>query len=95
MFLQAGDVTGSYERYCAAPADLLKASHHGSPASTTEAFLAAVSPDAILLSCRKESRLQAFRERIGDVPVYGTPESGALTVLFEEGTYTVFPYLPR
>ncbi len=93
VLLQAGDITGSYERYCAVPADLLKASHHGSPASTTEAFLAAVSPDAILLSCRKEDRLQAFRERIGKIPVYGTPESGALTVLFEEGSFTVIPFI--
>ena len=93
VLLQTGDLTGGYERYCAVPADLLKAAHHGSSASTTEPFLAAVSPDAILLSCRKESRLQAFRERIGDVPVYGTPESGALTVLFEEGSFTVIPFV--
>ena len=93
VMLQTGDLTGTYERYCAAAADLLKAAHHGSSASTTEMFLAAVSPDAILLSCRKDARLQAFRERTGDIPVYGTPESGALTVLFEEGSFTVIPFI--
>ena len=93
VMLQTGDLTGTYERYCAVTADLLKAAHHGSSASTTEMFLAAVSPDAILLSCRKDVRLQAFRERTGDIPVYGTPESGALTVLFEEGSFTVIPFI--
>ena len=93
VLLQAGDLSGRYEHYCTAPADLLKAAHHGSPSSTDAAFLEAVSPDAVLLSCRSESRLQAFRERIGDIPVYGTPECGAITVRFEEGGYSVIPFV--
>ncbi|MBR2661114.1 MAG: ComEC/Rec2 family competence protein [Clostridia bacterium] len=93
VLLQTGDITGNYERYCGIPADLLKAAHHGSSSSTTEPFLSAVSPDAVLLSCRKKSRLQAFRERAGDIPVYGTPESGAVTVLFEEGGYSLIPFV--
>ena len=75
------------------PADLLKAAHHGSPSSTDDTFLSAVSPAAILLSCRHESRLQSFRERIGNIPVYGTPECGAVTVCFGEGGYTVIPFV--
>ena len=75
------------------PADILKAAHHGSPFSTSEAFLSSVSPDVILLSCRRDSRLLAFRERTGSIPVYGTPESGAITVRFEEGSYTVIPFI--
>ena len=93
VLLQAGDISGAYEAYCAAPADILKAAHHGSPSSTTPGFLNLVSPDAVLLSCRRLSRLQDFRERIGDVPVYGTPESGAITVRFDENGYTVIPYI--
>jgi competence protein ComEC len=93
VLLQTGDLTGTYERYAAAPADVLKAAHHGSSASTSESFLAAVSPEVILLSCRKDNRLRAFRDRVGNIPVYGTPESGALTVLFEEGRYTVIPFV--
>lgn len=93
VLLQAGDLTGSYEHYCAVPADILKAAHHGSPFSTSVEFLSSVSPDVILLSCRRNSRLLAFRERTGGIPVYGTPESGALTVRFEEGSYTVIPFI--
>ena len=75
------------------PADILKASYHGSLSSTSEAFLSAVDPDVILLSCQFETRLASFRERTGGIPVYGTPEDGALTVRFEEGGYTVIPFL--
>lgn len=93
VLLQTGDLTGNYEHYCTVPADLLKAAHHGSASSTTASFLAGVSPDAILLTCRRTSRLQAFRERVGDIPVFGTCESGALTIRFEEGSYSVIPYV--
>ena len=93
VLLQAGDITGAYERYCTAPADLLKIAHHGSPFSTTAEFLETVSPGAALLSCRKQSRLDDVRERLSGLPVYGTPESGALTVRFDENGYTVIPFV--
>ncbi len=93
VLLQTGDLSGSYEAYSAVPSDILKAAHHGSPSSTSEAFLSAVNPEAILLSCRYGTRLESFRERTGGIPVYGTPECGAVTVRFEEGDYTVIPYL--
>lgn len=92
VLLLGSDLTGIYEHYCAVPADILKASHHGSLSSTSQAFLSAVDPNVILLSCRFETRLASFRERTGNIPVYGTPESGALTVRFEEGSYTIIPY---
>lgn len=91
--LQTGDITGAYEMYCAAPADILKASHHGSPASTLPDFLSAVSPGTVLLSCRSISRVRSFCERIGPYIVYATPETGAVTIRFEDGGYTVIPYL--
>ncbi|MBR3333999.1 MAG: ComEC/Rec2 family competence protein [Clostridia bacterium] len=91
--LLTGDLPESYDRYCTAPADLLKAAHHGSRSSTSESFLSAVSPSAILLSCRQEARVQSFRERIGDIPLFATAECGAVTVRFEEGGYTVVPFL--
>ena len=93
VFLQAGDLSGSYEQYCASPADILKAAHHGSPSSTLTDFIASVSPDTILLSCRNMSRLQDFRERISGSAVYGTPDCGAITLHFEENRYTVIPFL--
>ena len=91
--LLAADLPGAYEQYCAAPSDLLKAAHHGSPSSSSPDFISAVSPKAILLSCRQSGRVADFRARSGDIPVYGTPEYGALTVRFEEGKFTVIPYL--
>ena len=95
VLLHTGDITGTYEDYCASPANILKAAHHGSAASTGKAFLETVSPDVVLLSCRSSSRLESFRKRIGDIPVYGTPESGAVTIRFEEGRYTLIPYIPH
>ena len=91
--LLTGDLPESYEHYCAAPADLLKAAHHGSRSSTARSFLSAVSPTAVLLSCRHTERAQSFRERTGDIPVYATAEYGALTVRFDECGFTVIPYL--
>ena len=91
--LLAGDLSGAYEMYSAVPASLLKAAHHGSASSTGAAFLEAVSPEAVLLSCRRLSRLNAFRERIGPYPVWSTAEYGAVTVSFEENGYTITPWL--
>ena len=91
--LHAADLTGSYEHYAAEPADLLKAAHHGSPSSTSPAFLETVSPQAVLLSCRNLSRVTDFRDRCGACPVYGTAECGAVTVRFDENGFSVYPYL--
>jgi len=91
--LLTADLPGAYEQYCAAPSDLMKAAHHGSSSSTSPDFIRMVSPKAILLSCRQAARVADFRSRTGDIPVYGTPEYGALTIRFEEGHFTVIPYL--
>jgi ComEC/Rec2-related protein len=93
ILLHTGDITGSYESYCAVPADILKAAHHGSRASTSPAFLSAVSPSAVILSCQRPERLEDYRSRLNDLPVFGTPEAGAITVFFEEGRYTVSPFI--
>ena len=93
VLLQTGDILGTHETYSAVPADLLKASHHGSRSSTLPGYLSVVSPQAILLSCRQQTRLESYRERCGDIPVFGTAESGAVTVFFDEGSFTVVPFL--
>ncbi len=94
-FLQAGDLDGTYEHYAAMKADLLKAAHHGSASSTLPETLATVDPSAILLSCSKPSRHDSFAERCGDIPLYSTARSGALTVHFgpEAGDWRIEPYL--
>jgi competence protein ComEC len=91
--LLTGDLTSTYEMYAAAPADILKAAHHGSGASTSPEFLSAVSPDVILLSCKADTRTEQFMERTGGIPVWSTSDCGALTVRFDEGGYTIIPWL--
>ena len=93
--LETGDLSGAYEAYAAVPADLLKAAHHGSAASTGPEFLAAVDPQAILLSCRSLVRDEDFRSRAGSIPVFSTAVSGALTLRFSEGAFSVVPFLTQ
>ena len=94
-FLHTGDLSGIYESSAAVPADLLKVAHHGSPSSTSESFLSAVAPEAILLSCNTLARTESFRGRTGDIPVWSTALRGALTVRFSDGVFTVVPFLPE
>lgn len=93
--LLAADLTSRYEMYASVPADILKAAHHGSESSTSQTFLAAVDPQIILLSCGSEEREAAFIPRAGDVPVYSTNTSGAITIRFAEDAFTVETCLPR
>jgi len=62
-------------------ADVLKLSHHGSSTSTTEAFLAAVSPSAVVISCGKGNDYghphPEVLERIAGLAVYRTDQSGS------------------
>ena len=92
-FLQAGDISGPYEMYSAVPADLLKSAHHGSPYSTGAEYLSAVNPETILLSCNRISRFESFSERAGGIPVWSTAQHGALTVRFNDGAFSVVPFL--
>jgi competence protein ComEC len=92
--LQTGDLDGRYEMYAAAPSDLLKVAHHGSPSSSSEAFLASVRPQTALLSCGDAERYARFRERLDpETALFATPIHGLLTVRFEEGGYTVNTFL--
>ena len=93
--LLASDLTSRYEMYAATSADILKAAHHGSSESTAPAFLDAVNPQVILLSCGTEERETAFIPRAGDIPVYSTHSSGGITVRFTENAFTVETFLPR
>ncbi len=92
-FLQTGDISGAYESYSACPADLLKAAHHGSASSTGAEYLSSVNPKAILLSCGRVTRHESFSERAEGIPVWSTAVHGALTVRFDNGTFTVLPFL--
>lgn len=87
--LLTGDLDGAYEMYAAAPADVLKAAHHGSQSSTSQVFLRAVEPQLLLLSCGDEARSLSMEARRGDIPMADTRVHGAVTLEFDENGFTV------
>ena len=87
--LLTGDLDGQYEMYAAAPADVLKAAHHGSAGSTSEAFLEAVSPQLIILSCGNQDRVLAMNLRRGAIPMMDTDASGAIMIKFDADGFSV------
>ena len=78
-------------------ADVLKAGHHGSKTSSTEAFLDAVSPKAAIVSAGENNRyghpsprvVQALSER--GILLYRTDRHGAISYRFsgKRGTFSV------
>ncbi len=94
--LTTGDITGEYEQYAAAGADILKVAHHGSAGSTADDFLSTVSPQMALLSCSGLGALPSLKtvERLGgqNIAVYRTDQSGAVTLLVQEDNWQVHPY---
>ena len=94
--LTAGDITGEYEMYAAAKADVLKVPHHGSANSTSQDYLAAVDPQMALISCSGLGALPSSKtlERLNsqNIPLYRTDLSGAVTLLVKGGRLYVRPY---
>ena len=68
---------------------VLKAAHHGSCSSTTQAFLDAVAPEVVVISVGAENRFghpcAEVLERLDGFPVYRTDEQGAVE-LISDGT---------
>ncbi len=92
--LLTGDLSGTYERYSALPADVLKVAHHGSSSSTSAEFLAAVSPQVLLLSNTNKARTQRIAELAGELPLF-TTDGGAVRICFlGDGEFTVEKYEP-
>lgn len=80
--LLTSDLSGMYERHLAVPADILKVAHHGSASSTSEEFLEAVAPQVLLLSNGDDAREARMAELAGEIPLYSTEQSGAVTIHF-------------
>lgn len=100
LILNTSDLTGSYERYAAAPCDVLKVAHHGSRDSSGEEFLAFVSPKLALISCSSTSRSLPGAETLErlaaqNIPVLRTDQSGDVTLFVENGRLQVRPYRLR
>jgi competence protein ComEC len=64
---------------------VLKAPHHGSCTSTTQAFLEAVDPQIVVISVGAENTFghpcDEVLERLDGLPVYRTDEQGAVEVI--------------
>ena len=98
--LQMSDLAGSYERYCAVPADVLKVAHHGSSRSTFDDFLHFVSPSFALLSTSSGSRALPGADTLErleshGVSVFRTDECGDITLSVTDGQLSITPYKAR
>jgi len=76
-------------------ADVLKAAHHGSRTSSSEAFLAGVRPRTVVVSCGAGNRFGhpapevIHRLQRKGIRVIRTDRAGAVRVLFSDGRTTV------
>jgi competence protein ComEC len=76
-------------------ADILVAPHHGSKTSSSGAFLDAVDPRAIVVSCGKEDFFpsKSVRKRYEErgITVFRTDHNGAVRIVIDAKTMTVEP----
>ena len=49
-------------------------------------------PSILIWSCGNESRETSLTQRMGEIPVYSTHTSGAVTIRFDEGSFRIYPY---
>ena len=97
--LLTGDLTGAYEPYVRAQADVLKVAHHGSRSSTTEAFLAAVAPKTAIIpvsatseAAGPEGTVRARLDKAG-VHTYTTAQWGAVRIEITKDGYRIIPFI--
>ena len=94
-----GDTEAETESYLVEqglePCELLKAPHHGSDHSSQPAFLDALQPEAVLISCGENNRyghpgaetMARYAER--DLKVYRTDTMGSLKVISDGKGYSI------
>lgn len=98
--LNASDLSGAYERYAAAPADVLKVAHHGSASSTGERFLEQVGARVALVSCSSGSRYLPGEETLQRLVQSGaqllrTDACGDITLSLRGNQLCITPYKAR
>ena len=96
--LTCADVPGDYEAYAARDADILKAAHHASKASTGADFLEAVSPQAALITASRRSGSLPHPDTVGRLReagamIFNTAEPGAVTITAKQGTASITTFL--
>lgn len=81
-------------------ADVLKIGHHGSKTSTTEPFLAQISPQLAIISAGENNRFghphQEVLDRLGErkITILRTDKQGAITYKFRKESGTFFTHYP-
>lgn len=98
--LAASDLTGKYERYAAAPADVLKTAHHGSRESSLDDFLSFVNPAYALLTVSGGTGSLPSPETLDrlaahQIAVFRTDECGDITLSVQNGQLSITPYKER
>ncbi len=99
-YLFTGDITKEVEeelipKLSTSSFDILKAAHHGSKTSSSEAFLRSLSPRIVILSCKEGVhglpdeevllRLEELR-----LPYYRTDEEGDISILSDFGLHFLY-----
>jgi competence protein ComEC len=90
--LLSGDIEAEVEqalvgahRDASLQSTVLKAAHHGSCSSTTQAFLETVDPEVVVISVGAENTFghpcDEVLERLSDVPTYRTDEQGVVEII--------------
>ena len=97
--LLTGDLTGAYEPYVRAHADILKSAHHGSRSSNTADFLAYTAPQTVIISvsatadaARPDGEVQA-RVKAAGADVYTTAACGMIRVVPGPAGYRVIRFI--
>jgi competence protein ComEC len=94
-FLLPGDIEAGVEQSLLAEdallaSTVLKAAHHGSCSSTTQAFLNAVDPEVVVISVGAENDFghpcDEVLDRLSGIPVYRTDELGTVEIVSDGGT---------
>ncbi len=97
--LLTGDLTGAYEPYIHAKADVLKVAHHGSRTSSTQAFLDSVSPSTAIISVSGNGDTAGSADEVRNrlmlagADVYTTAECGAIRIESCPGGYRVIRFI--
>jgi competence protein ComEC len=87
-----------YERYAAAPADVLKAGHHGSKGSSGEDFLKTVDPALAIFTVRSDTTLASSalnRFAALDIRMLRTDETGEIVIVPARDGYRTYRTLPE
>ena len=75
------------------PVDVLISPHHGSPSANTTALAEQLTPDNVIVSARNSAHADRLRSVFGQVALYHTSDSGAVSVsVSPNGRLSITPF---